>query len=129
MRQASRHHWILAVTLVAVVAASCSSVWRRQHDGVRYTIHTDPRSHRIEREKEGRLMYDSPELTVVCENGRLVINGKDCGAVHKGDHVEVTDLGTVLVNGERRGDTQTGQRENDQRIHKTKAFIKEHISD
>lgn len=117
------------MTLVAVVAASCSSVWRRQHDGIRYTIHTDQRYHRIEREKEGRLMYDSPELTVVSENGRLVINGKDCGAVQKGDHVEVTDLGTVLVNGVRRGDPQTGQRENEQRVRETKAFIKDQISE
>ena len=64
-------------------------------------------------------MYDSPELTVLCEQQRLMINGQDCGAVELGDNVEITDLGTVLVNGKRRGDTLTGKQKVTERIEHT----------
>lgn len=101
--------------------SSCSSLGVQQtHGGVKYTIKPDSRSHRVEKGKDGSLMYDSPELTVQCTDGRLVINGEPAGTVKKGDHVEITDLGTVLVNGQRRGDTMTGYAKNKERIQQAK---------
>lgn len=71
-------------------------------------------------------MYDSPELIVQCEMGRLVINGQGCGEISEGDLVEVTELGTVLVNGQRRGDKLTGNEEMQGRIRQAKAVIQTH---
>lgn len=97
---------LLFTGAVTLVSSCTSSVMT--HGGVRYSIKPDTRLHRIEKGANGRLMYDSPELTVLVDGGRLVINGTDCGAVAEKDHVEITDLGTVLVNGQRRGDSLTG---------------------
>lgn len=119
-------YWVAALALATAAATvSCRSVWTSTHGGVKYSIHGDQKFHRIEREKNGRLMYDSPELTVVSENGRLLINGQDSGPVNQGDHVVVSDIGTVLVNGERRGDTQTGKQENARRIRQAQALIEQ----
>lgn len=91
-----------------LMSVSCSSVWVGTHNGVRFTVHQDHRWSRIDNGK-GQFTYDSPELTVTAENGRLVINNEDAGELNPGDHVQITDLGTVLVNGQRRGDAFTGE--------------------
>lgn len=71
-------------------------------------------------------MYDSPELVVNCEMGKLVINGQECGSISNGDLVEVTELGTVLVNGQRRGDKLTGNAEMQDRIKQAKTIMQTH---
>jgi len=119
-------YWNSMILLVLLgLTASCSSLttWNGTHAGIRYTIHKDPRNHRIERGESGRLLYDSPELTVSTENGMLWINGHNAGNVEKGDHVEITSYGTVLVNDERRGDTSTGRDEMKKRLEMSKSII------
>lgn len=113
---------ILAFAILGGLAiSSCSPLgFKQTHGGVKYTIQPDTRSHRVEKGKDGSLMYDSPELTVQCTGGQLVINGEPAGDVKKGDHVEITNLGTVLVNGQRRGDTMTGYAKNKQRIQQAR---------
>ncbi len=108
--------------LLVLSAVSCRSVMETSqfHGGIKYTIAADERFHRIEKGKNGSLMYDSPDLTVLCENGRLKINGQDAGAVEKGDHVMVTDSFQVMVNGKPRGNSMTGYSENQQRIQQSK---------
>jgi hypothetical protein len=112
----------LMLTL-SVGLSSCAALTMSQqmHGGIRYTIYPDARDHRIEKGKNGSLMYDSPELTVVSANGQLKINGIDCGPVKKGDHVEITEECTVTVNGQYRGDMTTGARENSQRLKESEA--------
>jgi len=107
---------------LAGTSLSCASMVsaRSMHGGIRYTIAPDQRKHRIEKGKNGSLMYDAPDLTVLSENGRLNINGVDCGPVKKGDHVEITDTYMVQVNGEYRGDNTTGSAENQQRLNQSK---------
>lgn len=112
------------VTLLA--SASCQSmvgVSRSTHHGIRYTIAPDQRFSRIEKGKNGSFLYDSPELTVLCEQGRLKINGQDAGPVQKGDHVEVNESLQVLVNGKERGNVMTGYSENQQRIQQSKLEV------
>jgi|GEM_PF-2407164 len=105
--------------------SSCKSMMSgmqttQTHGGVKYTIQPDERFHRIEKGKNGSLMYDSPELTVVSENGHLQINGQNAGPIKKGDHVQITDSFQVMVNGQPRGNNMTGYHENQQRIHQSK---------
>lgn len=114
---------INACILMLFMVTSCRSVMtssRQTHGGIKYTIAPDERFHRVEKGKNGSLMYDSPELTVVCENGMLKINGQQAGPVQKGDHVEITDTFQVMVNGQHRGDVTTGHTENKQRIQQSK---------
>ncbi len=116
----------LAVT-VLMITASCQSVVgpaRMSHDGIRYTIAQDQRFSRIEKGKSGSFLYDSPELTVLVDQGRLKINGQDAGPVQKGDHVEVNDMLQVTVNGKERGNVTTGYSENQQRIQQSKLEIR-----
>lgn len=100
---------VLAIVGCCLALPACASLTGQSHGGIRYSIQPDKRSHRVEKGKDGRLMYDSPELTVIVDRGQMTINGQPGGPVNTGDHVEITDLGTVLVNGERRGDTTTGR--------------------
>ena len=111
-----RPHPILGACLLSglLLTSSCTSVMT--HGGVSYKIAPDKRPHHIEKGADGRMMYDSPELTVISENGNLTINGQPAGAVNPGDKVEITDLGTVLVNGQRRGDTMMGHQQITERI-------------
>jgi len=119
---------ITCLLILLGAGSSCASLttWNGTHEGVKYTIHKDQRDHRIERGKNGRLLYDSPELTVTSENGQLRVNGQLAGAVKTGDHVEVTELGTVLVNNERRGDKMTGRQEMQRRITASKQWAQNH---
>lgn len=124
--------WIgctLVLGLMLLWNSSCQSLpsitWRQSHGGIKYSIDRDIRANRIEKGKDGSLMYDSPELTVVCEAGKLTINGIPAGDVKKGDHVEITDLGTVLVNGQRRGDVMTGYHQNKKRIQQASHEVPE----
>ena len=121
----------LVVLASLMSAPSCASLttWQGTHAGIKYSIHKDQRDHRIERNRDGRLMYDSPELTVVSESGQLSVNGQPAGPLAKGDHVEVTSLGTVLVNGQRRGDKMTGRPEMQARIERSKALLDAHRMD
>lgn len=113
--------------LLAMLTPSCSSLtWTGTHDGIRYSIHRDKRTHAIVKGKDGSLMYDSPELVVNCEMGKLVINGQESGTISEGDLVEVTELGTVLVNGQRRGDKLTGNAEMQDRIKQAKTIMQTH---
>ncbi len=109
--------WMLLIPVLGMLSA-CGTLttWNGSHGGVKYTIHKDLRDNRIERNQAGRVMYDSPELTVISDAGVLEINGQQSGQVNKGDHVEITDMGTVLVNGQRRGDKTTGQAVNQHRL-------------
>lgn len=109
--------------LLTTCSCTATSMLRDQHGGVRYTIHPDQRFHRIEKGSNGRLIYDSPELVVTVENQQLNINGKNAGPVNKGDHVEITDLGTVTVNGEHRGDVMTNYKENARRLQARKNYV------
>jgi len=111
--------------MLAGTAIGCTSLRSpyQVHGGIRYTLHEDSRFSRVEKGKNGSLMYDSPELTMSCENGRLRINGVDAGPVKTGDHVEVTEMQTVLVNGERRGDMTTGAELNRQRLQQSKLQV------
>lgn len=121
------HFGLLIVFAVTMLLPACSSLtWTGTHDGIRYSIHRDKRTHAIVRGEDGSLMYDSPELIVLCDAGRLVINGQQCGTVTEGDLVEVTELGTVLVNGQRRGDKMTGNQEMQERIKQAKSIVKTH---
>lgn len=118
--------FVIAIVL-AMLTPSCSSLtWTGTHDGIRYSIHRDKRTHAIVKGKDGSLMYDSPELIVNCEMGKLVINGQQCGSISDGDLVEVTELGTVLVNGQRRGDKLTGHEEMQSRIMQAKTIMQTH---
>ncbi|QDT33456.1 hypothetical protein [Thalassoglobus polymorphus] len=109
--------------MLAMLAPSCSSLtWTGTHDGIRYSIHRDKRTHAIVKGEDGSLMYDSPELVVHYEAGRLIINGEECGVVSEGDHVEVTGIGTVLVNGQRRGDKLTGHAAMQKRLQEAKSM-------
>ncbi len=118
---------LFIVITLTMLTPSCSSLtWTGTHDGIRYSIHRDNRTHAIVKGENGSLMYDSPELVVLSESGRLVINGESSGTVGDGDLVEVTELGTVLVNGERRGDKMTGHAEMQQRIKQAKANMQTH---
>ncbi|SFJ67473.1 hypothetical protein [Planctomicrobium piriforme] len=124
------HKLMLSVAVMCLLAAaySCSSTMTARHQthgGIRYTIAPDERFNRVEKGKNGSLMYDSPELTVVCENGQLKINGVPCGQVNKGDHVEITDVFTVMVNGQQRGDNFTGSTQNKQRLQQSKIQVGE----
>ncbi|WP_437206019.1 hypothetical protein [Planctomicrobium sp. SH664] len=124
----NHRHFVALLLALTALASSCASPWRASktnsmHGGIHYKIDPDRRNHRVEKSKDGRLMYDSPELTVICEKGRININGVDCGAVAQGDRVEITDLQTVLVNGERRGDCMTGHQANAQRLRQRKQSI------
>jgi len=113
--------WMTVAALA--VTSACKSLQtssNQLHGGIRYTLHEDTRFSRVEKGKNGSLMYDSPELTVNCENGKLRINGVDAGTVKPGDHVEVTDTQVVLVNGEHRGDVTTGAALNRQRLQQSK---------
>jgi hypothetical protein len=113
---------VLALTMAGgLTSCTALAVSQQMHGGIRYTIFPDARDHRIEKGKNGSLMYDSPELTVVSANGQLKINGIDCGTVKKGDHVEITEECMVKVNGDYRGDVTTGARENSQRIKESQA--------
>lgn len=117
----------LVIAILAMLAPSCSSLtWTGTHDGIRYRIHRDKRTHAIVRGENGSLMYDSPELVVQYEMGKLIINGQECGAVSEGDLVEVTELGTVLVNGQRRGDKLTGNEAMQNRIRQAKTIMQTH---
>ncbi|WP_437188063.1 hypothetical protein SH668x_001492 [Planctomicrobium sp. SH668] len=113
---------LFAGLFILVSAFSCAAFRApyQTHGGVRYTLYEDNRFSKVEKGKDGRLMYDSPELTMSTENGRIYVNGVDCGPVKPGDHVEVTDTQMVLVNKERRGDITTGAAENRERIKQSK---------
>jgi hypothetical protein len=122
----------LVALLVCSLFASCTSlksstrtggVVEQTHGGIKYTLHQDPRFVRVDKGKNGSLSYDSPELSMTCENGRLVVNGVYCGPVKPGDHVEVTDTQIVRVNGEHRGDITTGSDINRQRIQQSKLEV------
>lgn len=113
----------LAGLMTICSCTSTSSMLRDQHGGIRYTIHPDKRFHRIEKGSNGRLIYDSPELVVTVEHHQININGKNVGPVKQGDHIEITDLGTVLVNGEHRGDVMTNYRENERRLQARKKYV------
>jgi len=116
-----------ALCLTGSLVLGCTTTMRSPymtHGGIRYTLHEDTRFSRVEKGKNGSLMYDSPELTVQCENGRLHVNGVDSGPVKPGDHVEVTDTQIVLVNGEHRGDMTTGSELNRQRLQQSKLEVK-----
>lgn len=125
--------WTFAIALLTVgLVASCSSlksssraggVAEQTHGGIKYSLHQDTRFVRVDKGKNGSLSYDSPELSMTCENGRLVVNGVFCGPVKPGDHVEVTETQIVLVNGERRGDITTGSEINRQRIQQSKLEV------
>lgn len=118
---------IFGLIMVITLLPSCSSLtWTGTHAGIRYSIHRDKRTHAIVKGKDGSLMYDSPELIVNCEMGKLIINGEECGAISEGDLVEVTELGTVLVNGQRRGDKMTGNEQMQSRIRQAKAIMETH---
>ncbi len=117
---------LIVITLTMLVPSCSSLTWTGTHDGVRYSIHRDKRTHAIVKGENGSLMYDSPELVVLSEAGSLVINGQASGTVGEGDLVEVTELGTVLVNGQRRGDKLTGHAEMQQRINQAKSMIQTH---
>ncbi|WP_437228485.1 hypothetical protein SH661x_000933 [Planctomicrobium sp. SH661] len=115
--------YLAAGLLVLGAASACTSLSKtayQTHGGIKYTLHEDTRFSRVEKGKNGSLMYDSPELTMSCENGRLVVNGVHVGNVNPGDHVEVTDTQMVLVNGQPRGDMTTGSELNRQRIKQSK---------
>lgn len=109
---------ICACTLVIAGCASLTTA-QQEHGGIRYSFPRDLKSARVEKARDGGLMYDSPQLTVDCRNGQLTVNGVNCGPVKEHDHVEVTDLGTVLVNGQRRADSSTGAQPNRKRIEHT----------
>lgn len=114
---------VSALTLAALLCMfSCTGMRSayQTHGGVRYTLHEDTRFSRVEKGKNGSLMYDSPELTMICEEGKLKVNGVDAGPVKPGDHVEVTDTQMVLVNGEHRGDSTSGAALNRQRLQQSK---------
>ena len=105
------------------LSISCAPLLKGRHNGVRYTIQPDRRWHRIESDKDGPFIYDSLELTVESHDGRLIINGEDSGSVEKGDHVQIDHMGTVFVNGTRRGDALTGKAENASRILQTNELL------
>lgn len=110
--------------LCLMLAAGCTSMnstltRREDHGGIRYSFPRSALNSRVEKSRDGGLMYDSPELTVDARNGQLLVNGVDCGPLREKDHVEVTDLNTVLVNGQRRGDSSTGATQNRQRVQHT----------
>ncbi len=108
---------LLLAGALAGGAVSCTAMQSGQmHGGIKYSIHPDSRLHRIEKGKDGSLMYDSPELTVNVQQGHMTINGQDAGPVKQGDHVEITELGEVKINGRHRGDVMTGYQQNKQRI-------------
>ena len=115
---------ILPLTALLLTLCACQAVpsmtWNETHGGIKYSIDRDLRFNRIEKGKDGSLLYDSPELTVVCQQGHLTINGVDSGSVQKGDTVQITEFGTVNVNGQRRGDQMTGAWENQKRVKQTK---------
>ncbi|MCA8999391.1 MAG: hypothetical protein KDA80_20520 [Planctomycetaceae bacterium] len=113
-----------------LLATSCASsgiynagMYKGRHGGIKYTIQPDKRMHHVEKGKNGRLTYDSAELVVVAEDERLKINGQDCGPLSEGDHLEITDIGTVLVNGERRGDSMTNSRVNRARLKARQEYV------
>lgn len=115
--------------LIAITAGLCSCnalTWTGTHGDVRYSIHRDLRHHAIVKGQNGSLMYDSPELVVLSENGRLMINGEEAGEVSPGDLVEITEIGTVLVNGQRRGDKMTGHAKMQERIQQAKIHLQTH---
>ena len=117
----------IAVIAIPVTLSACNALtWTGTHGDVRYSIHRDLRTHAIVKGQNGSLMYDSPELVVLSENGELKINGENAGTISKGDLVEITELGTVLVNGQRRGDKMTGHAKMQQRIQQAKAIIETH---
>ncbi|HWL07629.1 MAG TPA: hypothetical protein VNQ76_04435 [Planctomicrobium sp.] len=120
----SRMMLICAIGLIAIPAscrsAALQSSASQTHGGIKYSISPDQRSHRIEKGKSGSLMYDSPELTVLSENGQLQINGQPAGPINKGDHLQITDSFQVFVNGQPRGNNMTGYTENQQRIQQSK---------
>lgn len=120
--------WVILAALS--ITSACKSLHQIPsngvHGGIKYTLHEDTRFSRVEKGKNGSLMYDSPELTVQCENGKLRINGQDAGTVKAGDHVEVTDTQMVLVNGEHRGDVTTGAAQNRQRLQQSKMEVMAH---
>lgn len=128
----SRKWTFVAALLTMGLVASCSSLKssarvgssaEQTHGGIKYSLHQDTRFVRVDKGKNGSLSYDSPELSMTCENGRLVVNGVFCGPVKPGDHVEVTETQMVLVNGERRGDITTGSEINRQRIQQSKLEV------
>lgn len=114
-----------AILLTPAMMFSCTSIHNsyQTHGGIHYKLHEDTRFSRVEKGKNGSLMYDSPELTMSCENGKLKVNGVDAGPVKPGDRVEVTDTQIVLVNGQPRGDVTTGSELNRQRIQQSKLEV------
>lgn len=123
----SRQFLVSGLLIAFVACFSCQSlIWTGTHDGIRYSIHRDNRTHAIVKGQDGSLMYDSPELVVLCEAGRLKINGEACGTVSEGDLVAITEMGTVLVNGQRRGDSLTGREQMQQRLRQAKTFTETH---
>lgn len=120
-------HLLFVLLCLTIGASGCNSLtWTGTHAGVRYSIQRDKHTHHIVKGKDGSLMYDSPELIVLCEAGRLVINGESCGTVSEGDLVEITDLGTVLVNGQRRGDRLTGNEKLQSRLQAARTQVRTH---
>ena len=118
---------MLMLLSLAVAISSCNTfTWSGTHGDVRYSIHRDLRQHAIVKGKNGSLMYDSPELVVLCENGQLMVNGEAAGQVSAGDLVEITEIGTVLVNGQRRGDKLTGHAKMHERIEQAKIHMQTH---
>ncbi|TWT49923.1 hypothetical protein KOR42_37410 [Thalassoglobus neptunius] len=118
---------LVSGSVLAVSTVGCNALtWNGTHHGIRYSIHRDLRNHSIVKGKDGSLMYDSPELVVLSENGKLMINGVESGEVSEGDLVKITDLGTVLVNGQRRGDKLTGHAELQKRLKQGQAVIETH---
>jgi hypothetical protein len=53
-------------------------------------------------ETDTRFKYKGESITVVESGGRLTIDGKEYGAVNKGDKVNLLTKGTVIVNGTER---------------------------
>jgi len=111
---------LVAVSLCSCATTGATTVGQQVHGGIKYTLYKDSRFSRVEKGKDGSLMYDSPELTVSCTQGRLNVNGVNVGMVKSGDHVEVTEYQTVLVNGQIVADNTTGSAANQQRLQQSK---------